>query len=125
MTRRKSAAAILSDPERIGLAMDFYAPLLTDRCRRALELHFEEDLSLAEIAARWKDARGGKITRQGAQRHIQRGLSEMAELEKQLGLIRRHIKTRSLLLDLSRRLRDRSASPARASAELARLAESL
>lgn len=123
--RSRAAARAFASPERIGLAMDFYGPLLTDRCRRALELHYEEDLSFAEIAALLKDARGGRMTRQGAQRHIARGLSEMESLEEELGLVARHVRTRARLADLAARLRARSASPRAAADALDRIAESL
>jgi len=65
------------------MLLDFYGQLLTDRMRSILELHFAEDMSLAEIAEQ------ENISRQAVYDSIHRGLKSLAEYESKLGLISR------------------------------------
>jgi len=78
------------DPEkqlqaRIRLArlFDLYSGFLTERQRKAFELHELSDLSLQEVA----DNLGG--TRQGAGDLLQRARQRLVELESALGLLDR------------------------------------
>jgi uncharacterized protein len=66
-----------------SLRLDFYGSLLTERSRRLLELHFDEDLSYGEIAEELG------ISRQGVHDGVSRGLAQLAEYEKKLGLVER------------------------------------
>ena len=59
---------------------DIYAPLLNERQREVLDLYYNEDLSLAEIAEH------ESITRQGVRDSIKRGEQTLFELEDALGL---------------------------------------
>lgn len=61
----------------------FYAGLLTQRQRQILSLHYEEDLSLGEIA----DEVG--ISRQAVHESILRAAARMEELESQLHMAAR------------------------------------
>ncbi len=63
--------------------LDVYAPLLSDSCRRAVELYYFNDLSLSEIA---EDA---GISRQGAHDAIKRGESELFRMEEALGVLKK------------------------------------
>jgi predicted DNA-binding protein YlxM (UPF0122 family) len=65
------------------LLLDFYGLLLTDRTRSILELHYSEDMSLAEIAEQ------ESISRQAVHDTIRRGLKSLLEYEDKLQLIRR------------------------------------
>lgn len=73
MERRVSTAWLL----------DLYGPLLTARQRTLLSMHYEEDLSLAEIAQQ------EGISRQGAHDAIRRGEQQLIALEARLGLLKR------------------------------------
>lgn len=68
---------------QISLLLDFYGDMLTEKQRDVIELYYNEDLSLAEIAAH------SKITRQGVRDSIKRAESTLLDLEKRLGLARR------------------------------------
>ncbi len=68
---------------RISLLLDFYGDMLTEKQRDVVELYYNEDLSLAEIAAH------SKISRQGVRDSIKRGEATLLELEERLGLARR------------------------------------
>ena len=60
---------------RISYLLDFYGDMLTDKQREVVELYYNEDLSLAEIAAI------SKITRQGVRDSIKRAESQLLEYE--------------------------------------------
>lgn len=81
-----------SSPERMGktvknlkvsLLLDFYGDILTDKQKEAVELYYNEDLSLAEIA----DQEG--ITRQGVYDSIRRGEAILLDMEERLGLAKK------------------------------------
>lgn len=67
----------------ISLLLDFYGDMLTEKQRDVVELYYNEDLSLAEIAAH------SKITRQGVRDSIKRAEGTLLELEDRLGLAKR------------------------------------
>lgn len=68
---------------RISLLLDFYGEMLTEKQRDVVELYYNEDLSLAEIAAH------SRITRQGVRDSIKRAEATLLELEERLGLAKR------------------------------------
>ena len=65
----------------IGWLLDFYGPLLTNRQEQCLKQHYEEDLSLAEIAIELG------ITRQAVHDNLQRGIQTLEEYEDKLHLV--------------------------------------
>ncbi|MCC8043308.1 MAG: YlxM family DNA-binding protein [Oscillospiraceae bacterium] len=64
----------------ISELLDFYGGLLTDKQRNVIELYYNEDFSLAEIAER------ENVTRQGVRDSIKRGEQTLIRLEKELKL---------------------------------------
>lgn len=73
----------VKDVKKISLLFDFYGELLTSRKQSVLNLYYNEDFSLAEIA----DEIG--ISRQGVRDLIKKGEEELFEFEKKLGLVDR------------------------------------
>ena len=67
----------------VSLLFDFYGELLKPSGRQSIDLYYNEDLSLAEIA----DQSG--ITRQGVRDSIKRCEQQLFEFEKKLGLFKR------------------------------------
>lgn len=67
----------------VVVLLDFYGQLLTDKQREVLELYYNEDLSLAEIAQNTESS----ITRQGVRDSIKRGEAALFEMEEKLGLV--------------------------------------
>lgn len=65
---------------QVSLLYDFYGDLLTEKQQEAIELYYNEDLSLAEIA-QFDD-----ITRQGVRDSIKRAEAQLFEFEERLGL---------------------------------------
>lgn len=68
---------------KVSLLLDFYGDILTDKQKEAVELYYNEDLSLAEIA----DQEG--ITRQGVYDSIRRGEAILLDMEERLGLAKK------------------------------------
>ena len=75
------------------MLLDFYGQLLTERMRSILELHFAEDMSLAEIAEQ------ESISRQAVHDAITRGMKSLEEYEAKLGLIQRFMSQKIVIHD--------------------------
>jgi predicted DNA-binding protein YlxM (UPF0122 family) len=73
----------------VVLWLDFYSQLLTPRTREVLELHYNEDMTLSEIAEHLG------ITRQGVHDKIRQGLIHLTSYETNLGLVRRFLDQKS------------------------------
>lgn len=67
----------------ITVLLDFYGDMLTPKQREFLDLYYNEDLSLAEIAA------NVGITRQGVRDAIKRAECQLIEMEARLKLVDR------------------------------------
>lgn len=63
--------------------MDFYGNLLSDKQREIMQMYYQEDLSLAEIASEYG------ITRQGVRDNIVRAEKELVRYEGSLGLFKK------------------------------------
>ena len=71
-----------------SMLLDFYGELLTEKQRECCDLHYNEDLSLSEIAEQ------AGVSRQGVWDNIRRGVAALEEIEAKTGLIRRFRDTR-------------------------------
>lgn len=69
---------------RLGRLYDFYGGLLTERQQKCMEMHFYEDLSLAEIA----DEFG--VSRQAIHDLLKRVEQTLEKYENRLGLLARN-----------------------------------
>ena len=93
-----------------SMLLDFYGELLTEKQRECYGLHFNEDLSLSEIAEQ------SGISRQGVWDNIRRAEATLRELEEKTGLVRRVMELERELEETReelRRLRDGAGDPAR------------
>ncbi len=81
------------------MLLDFYGELLTERQRLCLDLHYNEDLSLAEIAEQCG------ISRQGVWDNIRRGESALEDIEEKTGLLRRFEENRSALENIREQIK--------------------
>ena len=68
---------------KISLLLDFYGDILSERRREIMEMYYNEDLSLSEIA----EITG--ISRQGVRDSVKKSESELTKLEETLGLVER------------------------------------
>ena len=108
-----------------SILLDYYGELLTEKQRECFDLHYNEDLSLSEIAEQLG------ISRQGVWDNIRRAESAMQEMERKTGLIRKTQENREALSMLKSRLDklcemtggEAQILASEAAAELARLIE--
>ena len=93
----------------ISVLLDFYGQMLTDKQREVVELYYNEDLSLAEIAEH------SGITRQGVRDSIKRAENQLEDCESKLGLWARFVEIRQGLEEIAaaaRQLQDGQAHTA-------------
>lgn len=83
-----------------SMLLDFYGELLTKKQRDCFDLHYNEDLSLSEIAEQLG------ISRQGVWDNIRRAEAALTEIEEKTGLIRRFTHTRQTLMRLADRMEE-------------------
>lgn len=83
---------------RCSMLFDFYGELLTEKQREYFDLHYNEDLSLAEIAEQ------SGISRQGVWDMIRRAEATMAEIEEKTGLIKRMSERAEIISRLEEKL---------------------
>ena len=74
--------------------LDCYATLLTDRQRELLDLYYNQDLSLAELAE------GQEISRQAVHEAIKRGEAALEDFERRLGFLQKQLAWEALVADL-------------------------
>lgn len=76
---------------RYAVLLDIYGGMLTEKQRNVMDLYYNEDLSLSEIAA------NEEISRQGVRDSIKRGEETLDELDKNIGVLTLVNKYNSLL----------------------------
>jgi len=81
---------------QISALFDLYGPALSERQRDVLQLYYNDDLSLAEIA---EDT---GITRQGVRDAIKKAEKELADLEARLGFLKKTERLRDKAEELAK-----------------------
>lgn len=74
-----------------ALLFDFYGELLTDKQREYFDLHYNDDLSLNEIAEQ------AGTSRQAVWDNIRRAEASLNDIESRIGLVGRFSETRDTL----------------------------
>lgn len=82
---------MIEKTEKIIMLKDFYGPLLTAKQQDVLNLYYENDWSLSEIADSMN------ISRQGVYDLIKRAELSLLDYEQRLGLLQRFSLTRDYL----------------------------
>lgn len=80
----------------MSILLDLYGELLTEKQRDVLELYYNDDLSLAEIAQQYE------ISRQGVHDSIKRGEEALMKFEEILGLSRQEEQNKKQLDEFKR-----------------------
>ena len=88
----------------VSILIDFYGQLLTEKQAEALDLYYNDDLSLSEIADVME------ISRQGVRDFIKRGEKQLAEYEAKLGLAGRFTQIKAKLEDINKLVKTLRAS---------------
>lgn len=86
-----------------SILLDFYGELLTEKQRECFDLHYNEDLSLSEIAEQCG------ISRQGVWDNIRRAEAALKDMEEKTGLVRRFSDIRSAHQRLREQLKELEA----------------
>ena len=89
----------------INYLLDFYGEVLSDRKRTVLEMYYNDDLSLAEIAL------DIGISRQGVRDMIKKSEEELIYLEEKLGLFKKFRTIQKKADDLLDALENSGVSP--------------
>ena len=79
---------------QFSVLLDYYADMLTDKQKDVIDLYYNEDLSLSEIAEH------ENITRQGVRDSIKRGEQTMLELEDKFRLAERSQKYYEIITEV-------------------------
>ncbi len=80
----------------ISILMDFYGQLLSERQTDMMNMYYNQDLSLSEIAEEMQ------ISRQGVRDAIKRGEKQLSEFEKKLGLVKRFSDMTAQIAEMNR-----------------------
>jgi hypothetical protein len=77
---------LVDERTEIAILLDFYGQLLTSRQFEILDLHYNSDCSLGEIAGQLN------ISRQGVYDGVKKGKEALRQFEDKLGLVKRFSK---------------------------------
>ena len=80
----------------VSVLLDYYKNLLSDRQKEYLLLHFEEDLSLSEIAKRHS------VSRQAVYDNIKRGIKILRDYEEKIGFHKKEQEIYQELIELKK-----------------------
>ena len=87
---------------KVSYLLDFYGNLFADKQREILEMYYQEDMSLSEIAS------SVGITRQGVYDNIKRGEKEILSMESKLMLMDRFLEISDSLDRLEECLKEKN-----------------
>lgn len=82
------------DSVRMLLLFDYYGEMLTERQRMCLDMKYNQDMSLAEIA----DELG--VSRQGVHDNIIRAEAHLQRMEEKTGCVRRYLQGRNAMQEI-------------------------
>lgn len=80
---------------QISILLDYYSVMLTDKQHDVIDLYYNEDLSLSEIAEH------EKITRQGVRDSIKRGEQTLLEMEEKFHLAEKSLKYAAMIEEIT------------------------
>lgn len=89
---------MMEDRVEISILMDFYKPLLTEKQRNIMELYFDDDLSLAEIAELTS------TSRQAIHDLIKRCYKQLLSYESKLNLLQKSMNREEKIIKLLKKI---------------------
>ena len=82
------------DAVKMLLLFDYYGEMLTERQRMCLDLRYNQDMSLAEIAQELG------VSRQGVHDNIIRAEAHLQKMESKTGCVRRDLQSRDAMQNI-------------------------
>lgn len=79
------------DAVNMLLLFDYYGDMLTERQRLCLDLRYNQDMSLAEIAEELG------VSRQGVHDNVIRAEAHLEKMEEKTGCVRRYLQSRAAM----------------------------
>ena len=104
---------------KVAYLLDFYGNLFGDKQRGILEMYYQEDMSLSEIAS------VAGITRQGVYDNIRRGEKEILSMESKLCLMDRFMEISDTLDNIESKLKEASFCDETVFAELSKIRDKI
>lgn len=89
---------VLAKDLSVSVLLDFYGELLTPKQAEALDLYYNQDLSLAEIA------QDTGVSRQGVRAFIKQGEAHLVNFEEKLGMAKRFAEISRLVLEIEKEI---------------------
>ncbi|MDD4494307.1 MAG: sigma factor-like helix-turn-helix DNA-binding protein [Eubacteriales bacterium] len=80
---------------KVSMLLDIYGKLITERQYEVLDMHYNSDYSLGEIAEHLK------ISRQGVNDSIKKGCAMLYSYEAKLGLLKKHLESVNIISELN------------------------
>ena len=91
----------MEDRVEISLLMDLYGPLLTEKQYKIMELYYNEDLSLAEIAEL------NNTSRHAIHDLIKRCYKQFLSYEEKLSLLKKSFKQEEIIINLLNEVKEK------------------
>ena len=85
---------------KISLLLEIYGKLLTNKQQDVLDLYYNQNLSLAEIAE------DSSITRQGVRKILVDGENKLLDYETKLGILSAKLKNQKIIEELLKETKD-------------------
>lgn len=90
----------LQEVLEVGVLLNYYKNLLSDKQRDYLIEHLEEDMTLSEIAKKYN------VTRQAVHDNIKRGVKILYEYEEKIGFYKKECELEEMLENLKKNLKE-------------------
>ena len=86
----------------ISMLLEMYGKLLTDKQQDVIDLYYNQNLSLSEIAEELN------ITRQGVRKSLIDAENRLFDIEEKLGLLKEKLERDEVILKITKRIHDKN-----------------
>ena len=86
----------------ISMLLEMYGKLLTDKQQDFIDLYYNQNLSLSEIAEELN------ITRQGVRKSLIDAENRLFDIEEKLGLLKEKLERDEVILEITKRINDKN-----------------
>lgn len=86
----------------ISMLLEMYGKLLTDKQQDVIDLYYNQNLSLSEIAEELN------ITRQGVRKSLIDAENRLFDIEEKLGFLKEKLERDEVILEITKRINDKN-----------------